>query len=363
MVISIAKDYLIDGQNNFTIKAKSSSCDAKTLSGNVTLTVENLPIATSTAGDRCNSGQVVLSASGAPLKGSYNWYDAINALEPVVGNGTATFTTPLLIKTKTYYVSSVNSLGCEGLRTPVVATVNFPTEIASVAGANHCKAGSVTLEAAGGTNGQYRWYESATATNSISGQINSKLITPTLPETRTYYVSLINEKGCEGQRLPVVASITTYEDATITVEESKLISNAATGNQWYVNGKAILGATEKTYEATESGLYTLEVKVGDCTTSAGREMLVTGLGNLSDSGIKIYPNPVLNKVTVEVNSTNTVAVEIVNALGMKVTGEELKRQVNGVSRSEFDLSTESAGIYLIKIMDGKTIHTSKIIKK
>src|SRR5947209_13254755 len=36
-----------------------------------------------------------------------------------------------------------------------------------------------------------------------------------------------------------------------------LTSSAATGNQWYLNGGAISGATNATYSATASGNYTI----------------------------------------------------------------------------------------------------------
>lgn len=119
----------------------------------------------------------------------------------------------------------------------------------------------------------------------------------------------------------------------------------------------------KEYEIKESGVYRLEVKVGDCITSTEREMVITGLESLSGSGIRIYPNPVLNKVTVEVMTSNIVFTEITTMLGVSIVREQLKGSGSGVSRGEFDLSTESAGIYLIRIVEGETIYTSKIIKK
>src|SRR5205085_969357 len=45
-----------------------------------------------------------------------------------------------------------------------------------------------------------------------------------------------------------------------------LTSSGATGNQWYLDGNAIGGATNTTYNATASGNYTVKT-TGTCGTS------------------------------------------------------------------------------------------------
>ncbi|MCP2043061.1 T9SS type A sorting domain-containing protein [Pontibacter sp. HSC-36F09] len=70
---------------------------------------------------RCGAGSISMSATGAPVGGSYKWYSA-----PTGGSllsSTATYTNPNLTATTTYYVSAVNADGCESERTPVSATI------------------------------------------------------------------------------------------------------------------------------------------------------------------------------------------------------------------------------------------------
>jgi len=47
-----------------------------------------------------------------------------------------------------------------------------------------------------------------------------------------------------------------------------LTSSIASGNQWYLNGVAINGATSQTYVATVSGSYTVKVTSDTCTTTS-----------------------------------------------------------------------------------------------
>src|SRR5205085_3135472 len=54
-----------------------------------------------------------------------------------------------------------------------------------------------------------------------------------------------------------------------------LTSSSATGNQWYLNGNPIGGATNQTYDATASGDYTVVVTTSGCSSAASAITTVT----------------------------------------------------------------------------------------
>jgi hypothetical protein len=54
-----------------------------------------------------------------------------------------------------------------------------------------------------------------------------------------------------------------------------LTSTAATNNQWFNNGVAILGATNTTYNATAAGTYFVTTNNGSCTAASSNNALVT----------------------------------------------------------------------------------------
>jgi gliding motility-associated-like protein len=64
----------------------------------------------------------------------------------------------------------------------------------------------MTLTATGGTNGQYRWYTTATSGTAITGQVNSTYATPPITVTTIYYVA-INNGTCESTRTAVTATL------------------------------------------------------------------------------------------------------------------------------------------------------------
>jgi len=251
------------------------------------------------------------------------------------------------------------------LLTKPVITVVGKGVVASTREGNTCDAGTVTLTATGAPeSGWYNWYEGETDTTPIAGQQGGSFTTPVIPKTKTYFVSVVNAAGCEGERVAVKANVTILDPVTLSGEGTTLISSYATGNQWYRDGVALEGATTNKIEAVESGLYTVEVTSGDCKVSASREVTITGSeAGLSGLGtVTIYPNPTQRKALVRVKTTNKdVTATLINASGVDLEERELKGE-GGVKEAEFDLGTSAIGVYYVLIVDGSKRYTEKIVK-
>src|SRR6185436_11623040 len=89
---------------------------------------------------------------------------------------------------------------------------------------------------------------------------------------------------------------------TITQVGNALQSSTATGNQWYLGGLLIAGATGQNYTPVSSGNYTVQVTVNNCTSasSATFNFIITGLPNIAVFGnaVIVFPNPVKDKLTI-----------------------------------------------------------------
>ncbi|MDH3381863.1 MAG: T9SS type B sorting domain-containing protein [Flavobacteriaceae bacterium] len=70
----------------------------------------------------CGAGNVVLSASSNI--GTINWYDSLTSTT-ILKTGLS-YTTPLITSTTNYYVEAFNNGCSNGIRVPVIATVNIP---------------------------------------------------------------------------------------------------------------------------------------------------------------------------------------------------------------------------------------------
>jgi len=110
----------------FSITNPSFSCNAvlSPTSEIILNSVVAAPLATGTS--FCNSGSITLTASGAGINGSYNWYTTPTGGQPIINENDATFTTPIITISTPYYVSIVNNQGCESERTMITAIINNP---------------------------------------------------------------------------------------------------------------------------------------------------------------------------------------------------------------------------------------------
>lgn len=155
--------------------------------------------------NRCGVGSVTLTASGGS-NGQYKWYTVASGGTAIVGEVNSTYITPSLSATISYFVSLTVS-SCESPRTSVTATINPLPTAPTTTGASAClPSATVTLNATGGSVGQYRWYTMATGGTAISGQTGSSFTSPALSATTTYYVSIDNGT-CESTRTSVVATL------------------------------------------------------------------------------------------------------------------------------------------------------------
>jgi ELWxxDGT repeat protein len=121
LAFSVPAASLLTGSYVFTVKAEG--CREVTLTQTATVTVTAPLAAPAASGVTVNSGQTAtLTASGAPAGATYRWYAAASGGTPLAT--TATYTTPALSSTTTYYVA-VYQLPCgESPRRAVTITVN-----------------------------------------------------------------------------------------------------------------------------------------------------------------------------------------------------------------------------------------------
>ncbi len=171
-------------------------------------------------------------------------------------------------------------------------SINPISTAPTVAGANRCGMGSVTLTASGGTNGQYKWYTTPIGGTAIAGETNSSYVTPSITAPTSYFVSL-NTNGCESTRTLVTATLTITPAPTATgasgcpASAVTLTASGGTSGQynWYTvatGGSAITGATNNTYEIaslTNTSTFYVSLTISGCEstrTAVTATLLSTG---------------------------------------------------------------------------------------
>jgi hypothetical protein len=114
---------LVDGD---VITATAIATNKCVSSISASVTVNATPSApTTTGGLICIGSTATLTASGGVSGDQYRWYDAATSGNILQTSTSTTYTTPVLGSTTNYWVSILNTGGCEGTRTQVTAT--FPS--------------------------------------------------------------------------------------------------------------------------------------------------------------------------------------------------------------------------------------------
>jgi hypothetical protein len=140
---------------------------------------------TGTDGSRCTIGTLTLTATPGTGE-TIDWFTAATGGN-ILLSGNASFTTPSLSSTKTYYASARNtSTGCVSESrvavTANIGAINPPTG----ADSSRCGPGVVTLAAIVNANETVDWYSTATGGTPILSGSNS-YTTPSLNTSTTYY--------------------------------------------------------------------------------------------------------------------------------------------------------------------------------
>lgn len=276
----------VTGTTNYWVSIDNGTCESNRTM--VTAIVNTPPTAPATTGNsRCGTGTVTLNATGGTA-GQYRWYTVATGGIAITGQTNPAYT-PTVTATTNFWVE-INNGTCTSTRTIVTATVNTPPTAPTTTGNSRCGAGSITVSAAGGTAGQYRWYSVATGGAAITGQTNATFTT-TVSITTNFYVSIFNGT-CESTRTPVVATVNTIPLAPTTVGASgcspgsvTLTANGASNGQyrWYTvatGGTAIPGQQNTTFTTPVlSGNATYYVSVNNGTCEGPRNTVVATINN------------------------------------------------------------------------------------
>ena len=185
---------------------------------------------------------------------------------------------------------------------------------------------------------------------------------PAAPALSGTYTITLTEGSCSSTGTVSVVVYANPAAPTITNSGNTLTSSATTGNQWYLNGVLISGATGRTYTSTQSGVYTDIVTVNGCSSTASNSITITGIAEYSeDNSLAIYPNPNEGAFTISLHSNvkRTFKVEIVNELGQLIFTQNLN-DVYGDYTQPIDISRFGKGVYMFVLIDDKNESVKKV---
>ena len=174
-------------------------------------------------------------------------------------------------------------------------------------------------------------------------------------EPGVYDVTLITTNANGSDTLTLHDYITVYPTPPIPIITQNgyaLTSSQADFYQWQLNTVDIPGATNQSYEVLQTGFYTVIVSdTNSCVNSTTLYVEITGIDEVSDEGISVYPNPSDGIFTISFGNTipaSEVTLQVTDAIGRSVyfhtTEQELQPPI-----LQMDLHQLPRGVYFLTI--------------
>ena len=261
---------------------------------NYTVTINPTPHITSVASDNTCSGVAYIYNITSDVPSNYTWTRATaTGINEAGTSGTGSAITETLTGSGTanYIITAVSSSGsCTGPAFTFSLTVTgagTPTATVSTATATICAGYPATFTATSSGSGTWQWYQ--TGTGAVAGATNSTYTTNTLAlSSDQVWAELTSNTGCGSAVIPSnKVSVTVKPVPNPVISPDTIIicssevggtftsSGTATGSalQWYLNDKAIPGATATSYYATQSGNYSVSEDNGYCSAPSEHAVL------------------------------------------------------------------------------------------
>lgn len=245
-------------------------------------------------------------------------------------------------------LTSGNLFGNDGVNVPnFIEVVPLPNVNVSITQGSPCGGQPFTLTATGA--GSYEWYDQRSGTLVFEGPS----LTVTLYEDWEFTVLGRNNLGCESEEQFVV-SISSPPAPAITMQGNQLVSSAANGYQWYLNGAPIAGATQQAITPQNPGNYIVEVFGPDGCAALSQPFLFNLTGTYGPEDIsatmRAFPNPTTGALQLEMdnNITGELTIVVRNALGQAVVQEQVDKRTERLLLP-LNLAGLPDGMYVITV--------------
>lgn len=312
---------------------------------------------------RGSSAQLYANTGGGSGNYTYSW----TSIPPGTPAWNSNQQNPVVSPdSSSYYLLVVN----DGFNTISGSTALLVHQLPSAninGGGSVCDNGSLAsifIDLAGTPPWSFIYSNGLTSTPIYNQSTNPYIIETSVPGN--YTVISINDNDCAGiptgyanvEIYPVPPTPVISQTATI------LVSDALTGNQWYMNGISIPGATGQSYIPFENGQYFVIVTINDCTSDTSNllDVIIASRGELEMGNIEVYPNPAKDYLVMKTSEIyqEEVEMKLLNTKGV-VIKKYIIPNTSLMNRTSINIMNLQAGMYFLTINSGEQIFIKKLV--
>lgn len=312
----------------------------------------------------CVGSSVTLQASGAWTEYAYYWYTSATGGDYIAKG--ASFTTPPLKATTTYYVSLVAKGGCESPRTAVTATIT-PEQMAEAGPDETVCAGAPAFTLAGYAPAGGVW---AGAGVTASGEFNPSMAGAGV-HTLTYSMPPNSCFASATKTITVtpepVLTLLPFEDVCSIIHDFDLSKGQPVGGTY-----SGIGVDSTRFDATVAGVGTHTITYtynfdGGCKVSTTQTITVTTCTGLPESKLAsqliLYPNPTQAEIRVALPlpKATSLTLRLSDTKGQQVYERHFGK-MQGDFKHMIDLSARPKGIYLLQLVLNDGVITRRVLK-
>ncbi len=271
--------------------------------------------------------------------------------------------------TEVVYVSQMdNTTLCEGSRASITVTINELPAAPIVTDYSYCLNSTPTALSATSLSGhELLWY----GTSETGGTSGTTAPTPSasIAGIVNYYVSQRNTTtGCESVRASIAVIVKLAPKPSVTASGVGtaivlLTSSASNGNQWFMDGNAITGATSATYSVSDNGVYQVKVSLDACVSELSEPftVLITALEDVKEPiALKLFPVPAQHVVNIQL--TGVMTEDVSELIVFNVAGKVVDKKTIRGKETTLIIEEYLVGEYFLRISNKSFLLNSRLVK-
>lgn len=293
----------------------------------------------------CQGNSVLLNANTG-TNYTYQWKLNGTAITGATGSSYAA------TQTGSYTVTINNSVTSNAVNVTVNAA---PIASISNSGATtFCAGGSVNLIGTTGTGYSYQWNLNGSA---ITGATTSSY---TATQTGAYTLAITNATSCTATSTAMNVTVNPLPSTPVITRTGNVLSTGIFASyQWYLNGIAIIGATNANYTITQNGFYSVKVTNTYTCSNTSNDFAITNITSIAtytmtENLISVFPNPSVKSINLKNTKNAPLNITIEN-----LNGQIVYQQII-YENASISLPT-TPGMYIVKAIEGQLVQIDRII--
>ena len=217
----------------------------------------------------------------------------------------------------------------------------------------------------------YQWRVQGDGLNAAQASSANITVTPTV--TSRYFLTVTpatGGSGCGDTTSVLVQVLSPLTAPIISRVGNVLTSNFPTGNQWYLNGQPIVGATGQSFVATTGGTYTVRatVVIGGTSYTTPMSASLTVLSAqraLAGASLSVVPNPTPDgRLSVVLTGYHQpIELTVLDALGRTVGQAAIASPNPQGTTHALDLTRLGTGVYVLQVRTATSLETRRIVRE